>query len=891
MNIETHQIPFTFLLSSKLKICSICFCLFLSHHLQCQQEDYSFYFSKIPTPTLVDSVGKILDVSFNYTNSVLPLEEFTFSISGNRKEILDQLFSLLDRNYVKLEDGLYAIQNRSLEREKLKEPPLISGHILDPSGITLPFVSIEIVGLDLWSESNEEGYFEVNKFLADEQLIRFSYLGYESRQISVKLLLEHAKPKIFLQFEKHILGEIVIQDFLKISQSDELKKQDKISLNKIDIAGTGDKDILTVAQTLPGVYSSSESLGELQIRGGPPDQTSYKWNSIQLFQNSLYYGKVSAVNPFLVDKIRITRNGASAEESAQASGAIILSDRTTIEDSLRAYFYSDLLYFNVGLAAPIIKDKLSFKLGYRKSHSNYYQSDIFNTYFDQIFQLGILRSDEYYIGLYGIENQVEIEQSFGFSDLSGVVNGRLGKRTNFKLSMTAYGNKFQYQYFDGLFDEFTRRDQLSLDNLGYSFLVEHNFSKKLKLKAHHGITAYSNSYRFDDDIDNPFSDNIRISKNTIDQSRSVVDLYYNSKKLNLSVGVQRENWDLSFIDTTRNDPFALFYNKEEEQAHEWSAHASVIWKFIPRVNIETGLRYSDYSLTLQGRKFYEPRFHISYLVSNNFTLHGHYGHFHQNLNRRNYSNQFDVEKGVWYLSDEFPDSDNFIWVVQNKQYSLGAQMNNKNWKVGVDVYKKKAENIWTSALDFSVEEDPFAFADLYVNGMEFSTQYRNAWLKLLWTYDYTDERLSVKNNDVTNILSPFTQKHRVSFFQSMQKGNFTLSSRWRYASGRYYSEGLKVDKFFFPDDNFQYFIEYSDLLNKKVKDFHALDVSLYYKWEPSSLHGSNFRFGLHAFNIYNRENIIKNQYFIDYTKTPFELGLLERKGLPFTPNISLEFNF
>ncbi len=891
MNIETQQIPYIFLQSSKLKICFVILLSFFSFLTQGQQEVFEFYFKNKSVVSILDSLEDKLELEFNYTRSILPSNSYTFSVNGDRKKILQKVFSVIDRNYVQLEEGIYAVQNKSIDEERIQSPLDISGKIIDHSGLALPFVAIELIGLDTWVESDAEGWYKIEKYLSDNQIIRFSYLGYIDKQISVKSIKTNSSKKIILVPEKHILGEIVIEDFLKISQSDDLKKEDNITLNKIDVAGTGDRDILIIAQTLPGVYSSSESLGELQIRGGPPDQTSYKWNSIQLFQNSLYYGKVSAVNPFLVDKIRITRNGASANESAQASGAIILADKNSVEDSLRGYLFSDLLYFNVGIAGPIIKEKLSFKLGFRKSHSNYYQSDVFNNYFDQIFQLGVLRNDAYYIGLFDIEDQVEIDQQFGFSDLSGVINGIIGKKTIFKISMTSYGNNFQYTYFDGLFDDFTRRDELSLDNLGYSLFVEHKFSKRFKLKGHHGKTFYSNRYFFDDDLDNPDSPRMRTAENTIGQSRSVLDLMYTSDALDVQVGLQRENWDLAFIDTTNDQSLAILTNRNFEVAHEWSAHASAIWKFIPKVSIETGLRYSDYSLTLQGRKFYEPRIHLSYLVSDKFTLHGHYGHFHQNLNRRNYSSQLDVEKGIWYLSDELPESENFIWVVQNVQYSIGAQMSNKNWKIGVDIYNKNAENIWTSALDFSVEEDPFAFADLYVSGLEFSTQYRNDWLKLLWTYDYTDERLSVKNNEVTDILSPFTQKHRISFFQSMQWNNFTLSSRWKYASGRFYSEGLYVDKFFFQDGSFQYIIEYSDLLNKKVRDFHALDVSLYYKWIPAKFGGSNFRFGIHVFNLYNRENIIKNQYYIDYTKTPFELGLLERKGLPFTPNISLELNF
>ena len=244
---------------------------------------------------------------------------------------------------------------------------------------------------------------------------------------------------------------------------------------------------------------------------------------------------------------------------------------------------------------------------------------------------------------------------------------------------------------------------------------------------------------------------------------------------------------------------------------------------------------------------------------------------------------------MWYLSDERPESDNFIWVVQNRQSSIGLKYIVKKWKFTIDGYTKIAQNIWTSALDFAIEEDPFAFADLRVNGLEFSSHYHNKNWKLLWTYELTDEQMLVKGHTEYRIKSPFTQPHRISLMQSYKLRNWMFSSRWRFNSGRRYSEGSRISSI--SDPEFQYIIEYNSILEKNTPAYHSLDVSTTYKWIFNESKNQFVEIGLHIQNLYNRENVIKRQFFIDYTKSPFEMAFYDRKGLGFTPNISLLVHF
>jgi len=358
------------------------------------------------------------------------------------------------------------------------------------------------------------------------------------------------------------------------------------------------------------------------------------------------------------------------------------------------------------------------------------------------------------------------------------------------------------------------------------------------------------------------------------------------------LGAQREHWDVGFSDTTYVRGVWLWDFIGRNSSDENSFYGLLQLNLIPNLVLESGIRYSDFGQSLVDRKFIEPRFHLSYKATDKVTLHGHYGKFHQNLNRRLFSTPLEVEKGIWYLSDERVNSDNFIWVVQNQQYSFGLITQVNDFKFTLDYFKKQAENIWTSGLDFAVEEDPFAFANLDIRGLELSAQYQNDWMKALWTYELANEELEILNYDFPILKSPYTQPIRISILQNIKWNKWEFGFRWRYQSGRPYSDGVGIDVRVDEFGNEYLRLEYTGLLNKRTSPYHSLDLSINYKLDfKKNNFFKDINFGFHLLNLYNRKNIIKRQFYIDYTKTPFEMSYYDRRGVGISPNLSVLFSF
>jgi len=887
MNIQLKD-PITFLPRNKiyLRILMLVFIIsFVSIKAKAQTNSLSF--QNQTALEIVQNIESALEVKFNFIHTQLPQGKYSFSVSGDQQQILNQSFTVLDRNFEQIDENIFVINSTPIPDEKRIEVPVFSGKVNSSSGESLPYCSVIIEKLSLGFETDENGVFTFQKFVSDEEIILFKYIGYLEKRVPAKVLKQN--PFIVLESEEHIMGEIIIKDFLRIHQSANLEDHQKINKEKVEVPGSGTKDIFLLAQTLPGINTSSESLNDLQIRGGPPDQTAYKWNGINLLQNSLFYGRISSVNPFMVDQIKISRNGASADGSSQASGSIELEANNSVQNKMQTYLYSDLLHFNIGLGIPIIENKLSLKTAYRQSHTQYLQSAIQKNIFEQLFVINKIRDDEYYTENFDSDLDSEFSELFKFNEWSVSMNFQPSEKTKFKIAATNFGNTFKYQFDQKFWHEVLIEDTLSLNTLGLSGTLEHKFNSSTKLTATGIKSKFSNLYTHNNDVRAETNPRYRTLKNEVDNKQIKLELNYNRKAIDLSFGIQKENWDVLFVDTTMIQGSGLFDINSRASSSENSAYVISRVNAIPKTRIEFGYRFSKYEWSFDDRYFIEPRMHISYLPSPEFKIHAHHGVYHQNLNRRDYSLPLDVERGIWFLSDERFNADNFIWVVRNRQTSIGAQYLKDNWKFSIDLFNKKISNLWTSALSFSVQEDPFKFSDLLAKGIEYATQYEQSNYKFLLTYEYTDEQLLVYENDerTTELKSPYSQKHRASMYHQLFKNNWSFGTMLKFASGRFYSQG---ESLLYDEGNNYYYITYPDgLLSEQAPYYLNMDASIFYHLNTPKK--TSMKFGLHVINLLDRNNVIRRQSYIDYTKTPFELKSSDRPGIPFSWNISTEINF
>ncbi|MEL6986690.1 MAG: carboxypeptidase-like regulatory domain-containing protein [Bacteroidota bacterium] len=300
------------------------------------------------------------NLKFNFNHASLPNGSYTFSFEGERAQLIDLLSTLFQRKIIQLDESTFTIQNMPPEEQYLISKPSYKGIVVNENNDPLPFCGIYIKNLDLYFETNEDGQFDFSSFLSNTEKVQFQYLGYYNKSVLAGEL-KSLDARIIMTEQKHILGEIIVRDYFKINNENELSNAANINVEHINMAGSSDADLMGMSQLLPGIYSSG-TMNDLQVRGGPPDQTSYKWNGIQTFQNSLFYGRISAYNPFMTDDITVVKNGMASTESGQVSGSINMNSSFGKMDTFQVRLFSDLFYSNIGINLPLFKNKVQISL-------------------------------------------------------------------------------------------------------------------------------------------------------------------------------------------------------------------------------------------------------------------------------------------------------------------------------------------------------------------------------------------------------------------------------------------------------------------------------------------------------------------------------------------------
>jgi len=636
---------------------------------------------------------------------------------------------------------------------------------------------------------------------------------------------------------------------------------------------------------IAGIYNSSESINDLQIRGGPPDQTNISWNDIQLFQTSLFYGKISSTNPLMTDEIVINKDGGHASDDSNAAGTIKLNNQQ-LDTINKVHLHTNLLYANVGANWNVFKNKLNIKAAYRKAFDNLFENQVFGNYINQSFQVGIVDEDAFYSDFYNLEDLQSFRQEFDFHDLSATLVFEPSAKTHFSLSFLDIRNRTSYiQEGDSL--EAASLDILEIDNFGISSQLIHYWSTSFKSRLYGNISDYKYDYEGVSNYLDASDSYLTEQENNVKLQKYGLKNNLNFSKIGFEFGAEYSLWSARYSNMSSNqnvfDEFGLNDNNSFEVSGFLSSEIYLNSKF--KMNV--GVRLSDYSLIHKNELLWEPRLSLSYLFSKNFGVYGHYGAYHQVLNERNIFTAFQVDNGFWYLSDEGINSDNWIDVVRNKQLSLSTKYSRKGWVVDMSLYRKEITDLWTSAFTFTYEEDPYVFVDSQVYGLEFSIMKTLASYDIKATVDLVSDKIHFISGD--KIKSPFFQPFRFLTLANFKHGSFYWSLQWQFAKGRYYSVPVsfteKIDEFGEP-----YFsTDFNELQNQQGPDYHKLDLTMKYQFNIRDK--SKFNLGTNISNVYDRRNVTRVYYLIDYKLETLNYSRVEQLGLPLTANFFVEFIF
>ncbi|MBP8793280.1 MAG: TonB-dependent receptor, partial [Lutibacter sp.] len=204
----------------------------------------------------------------------------------------------------------------------------VKGKIIDSkTRESLPFVNVIVDGTAIGSTSNEVGVFEINNVPLGYVKIKASFVGFMSVVSSDYLVTKERVPFINLEMIQNTesLDEILVEAALfKRSVESPLSKQ-SLGLAEIEKNPGGNRDILKVIQSLPGVASNPGFRNDIIIRGGSPVENKFYLDGIEVPVINHFQTQGSTGGPVGIINADLIRNVDFYTSSFQANKGNALS--------------------------------------------------------------------------------------------------------------------------------------------------------------------------------------------------------------------------------------------------------------------------------------------------------------------------------------------------------------------------------------------------------------------------------------------------------------------------------------------------------------------------------------------------------------------------------------
>ena len=133
----------------------------------------------------------------------------------------------------------------------------------------------------------------------------------------------------------------------------------------------GERDLLKVATTLPGIKTVGEGSSGLNVRGGRADQNLFILDDAVVFNPVHFLGLFSAINPFTTQNLEIYKASIPAEFGGRLSSVFDIETKSGNTENLSGEGSIGPITANLALEIPVVVNKSSLVAGVRATYADY----------------------------------------------------------------------------------------------------------------------------------------------------------------------------------------------------------------------------------------------------------------------------------------------------------------------------------------------------------------------------------------------------------------------------------------------------------------------------------------------------------------------------------------
>ncbi len=761
---------------------------------------------------------------------------------------------------------------------------ILSGFVTNlETGKPIPNLAVLVKSKGLGTVTDEEGYYEL-ELPAGLNILETSSLGIANSKRNV-IIYNNGKLNMRLEETFELLDEVVVN-------ANATKNVEAVGTGSTTIGSEetkniplvlGERDVLKVATTLPGVTTAGEGASGFNVRGGKTDQNLILLDKAVIYNPSHFFGIFQALNPFAIEDVTIYKGHIPAEYGGRLSSVFDINSKKANRQNFSGEASLGPVTANVVLEVPIIKEKSGLLLGGRMAYSDW-----------------VLRS------LKDVSLQ---KSSANFYDVMAKYDHQIDRKNDVRVS--GYYSKDAFSI--------TSDSLYGYSNRLFSLQWDHSFNER-----NSGSLLLANSeYRFDigydgSEIDN-FSQNYRIGETEVKARFR----YLMNDKHNIDYGISGKIYNVSPGEIRPNSPQDIIspLTIPRERALEAAVFVTDNFKVSDKLLLDLGLRYSFYAamgpsdprqyqaglpvsdgsvldtLHYGKNKFIKtyggPEIRISarYLLSENASIKASFDNANQYIHTL--SNTTTVSPiDTWKLSDYN------IKPQKANQFALGFYKNldGFDYEFSLEGFYKMQKNL----LDFKTGaklllnqyvETEVLQGEGRAYGIEFllrkNTGNLNGWIG--YTYSRSLLKLDSKFreervNDGRYFPSNFDKPHDFSAVL-----NYKFTKRYSFSANFIYQTGRPVT---FPVGNYSFngieYVLYSDRNQYRIPDYYRLDIGFNIEGNHKIKKFAHSFWNISVYNVLGRNN----PYSVFFVSNNGEIKALQSSifSVP-VPSITYNFKF
>ncbi|GAB5401203.1 MAG: hypothetical protein Aureis2KO_27880 [Aureisphaera sp.] len=802
---------------------------------------------------------ELLESKYPYTFSFKDEDVSSHYIVDPNLNSIENCLDYLGKNtlfqYMVLPDNTIAISRKA---------NLISicGTVID-EGTQQTFASVGVMSPYQQVLTNVEGTFSMD-VISPSDNITFQYTGYQTISYPAQNFADTPCTQIALSTKVEVLNTVNLTNYFAKGISKNKSGALAINYGEFDILpGLIEPDVLLTIQALPGIQSVNETVSFLNIRGGTNDQNLILWDGIKMYQSGHFFGLISAFNPFLTEKVTVTKNGTSAIYGDGVSGVITMEGDTDINDKTRASLGLNLISADAFVDVPL-GNIGSIQVSGRKSINNILETPTYTSYFDRAFQ-----NTE--VTTMGGDLLPNSDDDFSFLDTSFRLLLQPNDKDLFRVNFMVLANQLEFLENARIDDEFqSLRSDLVQNNVSGGFYYKRQWNPNWSTDLQVYGTAYELQASNQDVVNNQrlFQEN-----DVLESGARLTSHHQFSEKVMGRIGYQFNESGITNFEQI-NNPF--FERTDKQVIRTNSAFAEVNYQPFNSTAINVGLRMNHVGKF--NEVLWEPRLSFNHRFLDYFTFEL-LGELKSQTTSQiiDFQNDFlGVENRRWVLSrpDEIP-------IVKSQQVSAGLTFNRKGWLVNVEPYIKMVDGITTQSQGFQNQfVNERTYGSYTAKGVDvlLNKNFKkiNTWL----SYSYAKNDYDFEELIPSEFPNNLDIRHTFTYGINYSLNNFNLSGGFNWHTGKPTTTLVAGEELVDGELNF----ERPNAVN--IKDYLRVDVSGTYEFKLSKKFKAFA--GVSIWNLLDTQNVVNHFFRVN---SEMEVEEVDEFALGFTPNLSFRIIF